>query len=241
MTSIETDKFYALWNRLHRFALKRGISYHDAEDLVSASFVSAIEKYDEAHGQFDTFCLSILCNRMKNYWRDRKHTVPDGIDELPENGNSALDDLIDEEETMMRKSELDKHLKDLTEKERKFMIALGEVLEELGSRGVSEAARRVGITPNEGHRILAKIRRRASDPIPPVESRQFGDSDVVLQESTTPRDLLKRYSVREENTLFGEGATLAASAARWASVDRLLHSLSDVQQEQLQNALRTLE
>lgn len=230
MTTIETGKFYPLWNRLHRFVMKRGIPYHDAEDLVSASLMSAIDKYDIANGQFDTFCFSILYNRMKNYWRDKKQTVPDGIDNLPHHGSSALDNLIDEEEMMILKSELDKHLKDLTEKERNFVIVLGEVLEELGDRGVSEAARRVGIMPSEGHNILAKIRRRSTQvPIQPLVQRQMVLSEDRQLSYGAYSASRKKLS---DSPTAGLSAILAA-ASRWSCIDRFFAGLSESQHAKL--------
>src|SRR5436309_106339 len=139
MKPISQIQFEVLWSTLHRFARRKGISYHDAEDLVSVCITKALASYDPGKGKLLSFCSVILSNDIVNYWRSHRHTDPlsgEEIDECP-------DPLVLEEEIRTMQKFIHQLSSVLTDEEKAFLVTLGEVLEELGDRAVLETARRL--------------------------------------------------------------------------------------------------
>jgi DNA-directed RNA polymerase specialized sigma24 family protein len=69
-------KLKRIWDALLRLALSRGISFQDAEDIVSSSLRKALEHHDSTRGELLPFCRTILYDAMKSHWRDRKIELP---------------------------------------------------------------------------------------------------------------------------------------------------------------------
>lgn len=150
-----------LWKKLMGIALYRGLLYADAEDIVSDTFRSGLENYEQSKGDFEMYCSSILHNRIVNFWRDRKksevfeeekhYPVPD----TPHN-------ILETEERMAAMEKMVSILAgSLAEKEKRFLIEYVDALDRLGKRAVSEAARKASISVSEGHNVFRKIRRKA--------------------------------------------------------------------------------
>ena len=150
-----------LWKRMMSIAMYRGINCADAEDVVSETFRSALETYESAKGDFSKYCSAILHNRIINYWRDRRvhdSLEPDTIDVAALTPQELLE--IDERIAMM---DAMVHVlqEELSAKEREFLRIYAEVLDRLGKRAVSEAARLAELTVTDGHNVFRKIKRRA--------------------------------------------------------------------------------
>src|SRR5512140_347439 len=136
-----------IWNALLRLALSRGVPFQDAEDLVSGVLRNALEHHDSARGELLPFCRTILYNAIKNFWRDRKVDLPFD-DEQWSHPDGGPDLVLEEKERIeSMKRTVDQLASLLSEKELAFMRMLGQVVDELGDRAVSETARRLGLKP----------------------------------------------------------------------------------------------
>jgi len=153
-------KFRSFYDSLVRSATSKGIILADAQDLAGDAIERALSGFDPAKGEFPAFCRTILSNLMKNYWRDKKRT-----EELPEEGPVDPDPPIDPlelAETILEiRAALSDIKKSLSPEENLFLKHLQEVLDESGSRAISEAARRSGLTPAKGWDLFRKIQRKA--------------------------------------------------------------------------------
>ena len=68
--------FNQYYNTALDYAVRHISDYHQAEDLVMDSFLSCYnnkDKYDSQKASFGTWLFAILNNRLKNYYRDKKH------------------------------------------------------------------------------------------------------------------------------------------------------------------------
>src|SRR5512143_2190102 len=136
MPPSEFPGFQRLFDDLLRFSLSRRIPFHDAEDLVGSTIESALKHFDAAKGEFRALCFAALSNLVKNYWRDRKPGIP-----YPDEVGLADPDW--EREFAWYRSEdekamLEAIMEERTEEERKFLVKLRDVFEELEVRAVSE-------------------------------------------------------------------------------------------------------
>ena len=159
--------FRKSWETLLNFAIRKGVPYQDAEDLVSATLQIALDQFSEERGKFLPFCTTILGNRIKNYWRDRKPNDP--IDDTDITDPDRSDYLESEEERARMKKMIDRIREDLTPEEVQFINALGVAFEGLESRAVSQAARSLGLEPEKGWDIFRRIQRKAKSLFPVLE------------------------------------------------------------------------
>jgi hypothetical protein len=98
----------------------------------------------------------------------------------------------------------------LSPEELAFLDALKEVTEESESVMVSEAARRINITPQKGHDIFRRIKRRAKKGAPPPILRKVADRAPLGHVSLSLDDL--GISENELLVLLDD----AAGLTRWA-------------------------
>jgi DNA-directed RNA polymerase specialized sigma24 family protein len=159
MESPIEQNFRPTWESLLSFALRKGVPFQDAEDLVSATIQVAIDRFSGERGKFLPFCMTVLNNKIKNHWRDQKTHQPFEDDNSPGDEQPLL--LEEEEERARMRKMLDHIRQNLTPEEMAFMTALGTVLEELESRAVSEAARTLGLAPEKGWDLFRRIQRKA--------------------------------------------------------------------------------
>jgi DNA-directed RNA polymerase specialized sigma24 family protein len=173
-----------LWKKLMSIAIYRGLPIADAEDIVSDTFRSAFESYEQKKGEFDTYCSTILHNRIINYWRDRKKCESFEEDYHAVDAYTPLDILEREEKYEAMGVMIKKLAGTLNDKERRFLAEYVDALDRLGKRAVSEAARKAEISVTEGHNVFRKIRRRA-EVLYPEDSHQkillTGEQDVCYQ------------------------------------------------------------
>jgi DNA-directed RNA polymerase specialized sigma24 family protein len=153
------QNFRRSFDELLRYALHRGVPFADAQDLVQASLVAALDGYDAAKGSYPGYCTTILGNRIKNYWRDRKPGEP--IEEVDIPDPDLKENLEQEEERARMKMMIDRISTELTPEESAFLKALGVAYEELESRAVSKAARSLGLEPEKGWDVFRRIQRKA--------------------------------------------------------------------------------
>lgn len=154
----DDGKFGPLFQELMRFCLVRGIPFADAQDLVGSAVEAAVRTYDPARGAFAALAQTALANRVKNHWRDRKPVDPlDAAGDIPDPGAhpDVLDAVAHDQERLRG------IMKELTADEKAFLLALQSVLDEMDTRAVSEAARRLGLTAAKGWDLFRKIQRKA--------------------------------------------------------------------------------
>jgi DNA-directed RNA polymerase specialized sigma24 family protein len=157
ITSEQRLELQRLWDALLRQALSRGVSFQDAEDLVSNSLRNGLEHHDSARGEMLPFCRTILGNAIKNYWRDRKVDLPIDDEQLP-HADEGPDGILEERERIESMKHTIEHLSALLSKEElAFMRMLGKVVDEMGDRAVSETARRLGLKPTKGCAAAVRI------------------------------------------------------------------------------------
>lgn len=185
MRSQGVPNFRNTWDRLLSFALRKGVPYQDAEDLVSTTLQIAIDQFAEERGDFLPFCITILGNRIKNFWRDRKQTDPIEEANFPDPGH--LEDFEKEEERARMKEMIDRIQEHLTDDEKAFMNALGAAFEDLESRAVSEAARTLGLEPEKGWDVFRRIQRKAKSVFPGLETCKMPVVKYRLAPAAGPR------------------------------------------------------
>ncbi len=169
ITPEERIDLQRIWDALLRLALSRGVPFQDAEDLVSAALRSALAHHDGSRGELLTFCKTILYNAIKNYWRDRKADLPFEDEQWP-NPDGGPDLVLEEKERIeSMKRTIERLSTMLSEIELVFMKALGQVVDELGDRAVSETARRLGLKPAKGWDLFRRIQRKAQSLETPIE------------------------------------------------------------------------
>jgi len=150
-----------LWRDLLRFALRRGVPWAAAEDLVGETVLKALERFDGARGEFAPFCRAILANLAKNWRRDRKPHDPLDDQPLPAPDDPAADAAQREVLALMRQLTA-QIMAELAPDEAAFLLALGQALEEAESRAVAHAARSLGLSALKGWDMLRRIQRKAA-------------------------------------------------------------------------------
>jgi DNA-directed RNA polymerase specialized sigma24 family protein len=158
MSDGQIEGFKKLFDELMRYCLHRGIGFADAQDLVGASVESALKKFDPARGGFAALAQTTLTNRVKNYWRDRKPVDPlDAAGEItdPDASPEIFDEMSHDHERLRG------IMAELTIEEKEFLLVLQSVLDDVDTRAVSEAARRMGMQPAKGWDLFRKIQRKA--------------------------------------------------------------------------------
>ena len=161
MPEVAVDPLQEIWNTLVGFAITKHVTFHDAEDLVSESLVKALETFDAARGQLLPYARTILCNKIKNFWRDRKPDVPFDPEFNGHDPTTPLAIILREEGITMDRELINQICSELDEGESTFLLKLGETIEEIGDRAVSETARRLGLAEQEGWNTFRRIQRKA--------------------------------------------------------------------------------
>lgn len=161
MTPEQGIELQRIWDALLRLALSRGVPFQDAEDLVSTALRNALDHHDSTRGELLPFCKTILYNAIKNYWRDRKAALPFEDEQWPHPDGGPDLDLEEKERIESMKRTVEQLSRLLSEEERAFMKLLGQVVDELGDRAVSETARRLGLKPTKGWDLFRRIQRKA--------------------------------------------------------------------------------
>lgn len=152
------EGFRRLFDELMRYCVRRGIGFTDAQDLVGSSLEAALRGYDASRGSLAALAQATLENRVKNFWRDRKTLVPiDGAADI-EDPDTRADAFA---ESAHDRERLRSIMAELTSEEKGFLLVLQSVLDEMDQRAVSEAARRLGISPAKGWDLFRKIQRKA--------------------------------------------------------------------------------
>jgi RNA polymerase sigma factor (sigma-70 family) len=153
---------HALWMGLLRTARIKGIPEHEAEDLVNDAILKAFEKFDPQRGGFAPFTRKVLENLIKNFWRGHRPRVP--FEDFPEFPDPDDPHTLVEENEIVRETFRMAELiaAELDAEERELFDSLREVLAEQDTRAVSEAARRIGLTPQKGWDLFRRIQRRSN-------------------------------------------------------------------------------
>ena len=158
MSDGQIEGFRKLFDELMRYCVRRGIGFTDAQDLVGSSLEATLRRYDASRGSLGALAQVTLENRVKNFWRDRKTLVPiEGAGDVEDPGTrpDAFDESAHDQERLRT------IMAELTPEERGFLLVLQSVLDEMDQRAISEAARRMGITPAKGWDLFRKIQRKA--------------------------------------------------------------------------------
>lgn len=229
-----------IWNALLRYTLAKGVPFQDAEDIVSNTLRSALEHHDSSRGELLPFCRTILNNAIKNFWRDRKVDLPFD-DEQWSQPDDGPDLVLEEKERMeSMKRTVEKLSRLLSAEELAFMKMLGQVVDELGDRAVSETARRLGLKPEKGWDVFRRIQRKAqsleepapllidgkigrraaskkirdAEPPPFAASARKGSIESARESAPAPRSvLLKLEALEGPSELFGVAAAMVKEEA----------------------------
>ena len=172
MAQIPEEILRRSFGTLLSFVLSRGIPFDDAQDLVQETMVSALGKYDPVKGSYIAYCTAALHNRVVNYRRDRRSTVPAEEIDIPDEAPPA--EIETEEEHARRKAMIDRIRNVLTPEESEFLNAVGKTFIEMDSRVISEAARSLNMTPQKGTDVWRRIQRKAKKLYPALEP------DIIL-------------------------------------------------------------
>jgi DNA-directed RNA polymerase specialized sigma24 family protein len=151
------------WDALIASAISRNVPFHDAEDLVSQSLTTALGSFDPARGEFPPYARTILINKIRNFRRDngRRPEFPIEPGEEGIDPTSPLAIILHAERVAMNTQLIKTISASLTEEEAAFLVTLGETIEEIGDRAVSETARRLGLTELKGWDVFRRIQRKA--------------------------------------------------------------------------------
>lgn len=214
MNDTSFPKFRSFYDLLVRTGTFRGISFADSEDLAGDAIERALSAFVPAKGEFSVFCRAIHSNLMKNYWRDRKKTEPFEDVEGPADPGGEIDPLELAESLREIRSVLSEIEKKLSDDENAFLKHLQAVLDESGSRAISEAARCSGLTPAKGWDLFRKIQRKARGVSPGkmelrtvLYSRSTESPSVPTVEQLRPifglpaRDITGRFTPEQLNRI----------------------------------------
>jgi DNA-directed RNA polymerase specialized sigma24 family protein len=148
--------------KLRYTAVRKGVHYDDIDLLIDKSIENGINNFDKSRGEYLAFCRTILENLIKNYFRYGKKYIHFDEDNIPP--IIEVDrDLEDRERINHMKKIVAMIVDKLDEKEKSFFLEYKKLLSEYEQISVSEAARRLGLPPNEGWNIVRKIQRRAEE------------------------------------------------------------------------------
>lgn len=92
--------FLTYYQDLYRYAYSKIKDAHDAEDIVQQVALNFSRIYSKRHFESDEklkhYLLSILDDKIKNYWRDvnRKAALIQTVDTLPEHPTLTLEDEV---------------------------------------------------------------------------------------------------------------------------------------------------
>lgn len=177
MDITDSAEFRKFWGVLVSAARSRGVPEVAAEDLCGDAILKGLETFDGERGDFRGLCHVILANKVKNYWRTCRRLV--GLDEEPadETGNR----FEQEEEVRSMREKIDGLILRLGSDEAEFLRTLLQVAEETDDACVSEAARRLSLTPAKGWDLFRKIRRKVSGL--EVKAMFSRDSQLSISES----------------------------------------------------------
>jgi DNA-directed RNA polymerase specialized sigma24 family protein len=208
ITSEKRLELQRIWDALLRQALSKGVPFQDAEDIVSNSLRNGLEHYDGTRGELLPFCRTILSNAIKNHWRDRKIDLPIDEEEFRQ-ADEGPDGILEEKERAESMRRTVEQLSSLLSKEElAFMTMLGQVVEELGDRAVSETARRLGLKPTRGWDLFRRIQRKAQSlEAPPVpEMRAKLKRPATTKEKSPDRNIppIDSSAVRSSSEHLGE-------------------------------------
>lgn len=159
---IGDDGVRRLWVSLIRLGAARGLALPDAEDLAQESIVAGMQSFEPARGDFGAFCRAILSNKALNF-----HRAARPLDPLPEDDRGFVDPDEGPGWALYRRQCRERAdrivaetVSSLDEEAAAFFLILAEVHGELSHGEVSEAARRAGVSPQQGWDIFRRIQRR---------------------------------------------------------------------------------
>jgi DNA-directed RNA polymerase specialized sigma24 family protein len=159
---VSNRKLRSLYLELVSEAGRHRIPTEDAQELANDTLLVVTDTFDESRGRLVTYARHVLLNKIRNFIRDRKapHLLPDNEEMFIEDKDpeSILTRAEDIELTKRMRNLL---LKKLDAGEAEFLLQFEVVLDELEHRAVSETARRLNLTPQEGHNIIQRIERKA--------------------------------------------------------------------------------
>lgn len=203
MDVTSSAEFRKFWGVLVSAARARGVPQEAAEDLCGDAILRGLESFDGERGDFRGFCHVILGNKVKNYWRTCRRLV--GLEEEPV--DPAGHPFEREEEMRSMRESIRGLILNLGPDEAEFLRTLLQVAEETDDTCVSEAARRLDLTPAKGWDLFRKIRRRAAMTVEPPASlsRQprRREGFAAMEESLSYGDV--QFSMRPVLDMPGEG------------------------------------
>lgn len=113
-------KYYSI---VYGYILKRISDSHQAEELAMDAFETCYEKldsYDSSRASFSTWLYTIVNNKLKNYYRDRR--IYTDIDDCCETVSSFEEEILAAEYIKEMRNKLADALESLNEVQRNIVI-----------------------------------------------------------------------------------------------------------------------
>lgn len=150
---------------LYRYAASRGLDHNAAEDVVQHCLMTISEhirgfEYDPAKGRFKAWLRTMVGNRVRNYYRDRRENEADSQDFVQAQDREETPDAAFE------KIWLEEHLRycleriRTTEGDKAFLPFRAYVIEE---RPVQEVCRQFQLPPDQLYRLKWRLTRCLAD------------------------------------------------------------------------------
>lgn len=115
--------FENLHLKVYHYILKKIQNPADAEDLMMESFAACWQKYelfDPCKASFETWLFVVVCNRIKNYYRDKK--TAELLDEFFPDEMNLEDDVLTAIHLSQLRDRLADALWELPEQQRKMIL-----------------------------------------------------------------------------------------------------------------------
>lgn len=218
------QRFRSSFDVLLAYALRKGVPFAEAQELVQATIVAALDRFDEGRGAYLAYCTTILKNRITNYWRDRKPNDPIENFDIPDPDTHG--GMEREEEGARMKKMIERIYRELTPEESAFLKALGIAYEEMESRAVSQAARSLGLEPEKGWDVFRRIQRKAKALFPAMDVGSLAPEAPGPVSGSQPTVIEPSYSLRvdEESPRFspGTGSPVSGKTKKWKVLEQRL-------------------
>ncbi len=150
-------------NSLLSYSSTFKISYEVREELVMDTIVSALDSFDHDRGSFESYCRSILKNKIINFKERNKDifiliSLDDYEEILPDHYES-----IEAKENVKSVVMFFKKLKsELRQDELQMFNEIYKICDNQNKINISKASENIGIAAETGWNIFKKIQRKAS-------------------------------------------------------------------------------
>lgn len=180
--------------RLISYIENRGVSHHDADEVVSESLYKAVRKislYDPQKGKFSSWVHTIALNTLRDRFRESETATPiESLDEKAERGHQDSNSIWESDESsasnqsLLSRDILKNAMKMVSERDRALLTerSYGLTHKEIGLIvGISENAAKVAY-----HRALKKLQIAAFTIIESIDDEEIENlRSLAIQQDTS--------------------------------------------------------